>query len=176
MTPPAPPAAAPSPPRPAPAVGLGLDAGGTQTRWTIAQVGGTLQAQGSAAPLSGLLLANAEGRAQLQATLQALAGATGPVQAVVAGMTGLDAAQAPLLAQMLADAWAVPVQRVRAVNDIELACHAAQTTVGDSYLVYAGTGSVAAFIDAQGQLQRVGGRGALIDDAGGGHWIARQAL
>lgn len=168
--------ASPATPAGTPACGLGLDAGGTQTRWALAQADGTPLAQGSGAPLSGLQLASAEGRAQVQATLQALAAAAGPVQAVVAGVTGLDAGQAPLLARMLADAWALPAQRVRAVNDIELTCHAAQAAAGDSCVVYAGTGSVAACLDGQGHLQRVGGRGALIDDAGGGHWIARQAL
>jgi hypothetical protein len=62
--------------------------------------------------------------------------------------------------------------RCRVVNDIELTCHAA----GDAYVVYAGTGSIAAFLDATGTLQRAGGRGGIIDDAGSGHWLARQAL
>jgi N-acetylglucosamine kinase-like BadF-type ATPase len=43
-------------------------------------------------------------------------------------------------------------------------------------MVYAGTGSVAAFIDGSGVLHRAGGRGNLIDDGGGGYWIAREAL
>lgn len=164
------------------AVGLGLDAGGTQTRWALATTDGTLLAQGSGAPLSGLQLASADGLQQAQATLQTLAAASGPVQALLAGVTGLDATQAPLLASLLAHAWGLPLQRVRAVNDIELVCLAAQAQgqargqAGETCVLYAGTGSVAALIDAQGRLQRVGGRGALIDDAGGGHWIARQAL
>jgi len=35
---------------------------------------------------------------------------------------------------------------------------------------------VVAFIDADGLLHRAGGRGVAIDDAGGGYWIAREAL
>ena len=42
--------------------------------------------------------------------------------------------------------------------------------------MYAGTGSIAAFIDDSGALQRAGGRGGVLDDAGGGFWIAREAL
>ena len=61
------------------------------------------------------------------------------------------------------------------MTDLELACHAAFAP-GAGYVVVAGTGSIAAFIDEEGVLQRAGGRGALIDDAGGGHWIAREAL
>jgi glucosamine kinase len=43
-------------------------------------------------------------------------------------------------------------------------------------VLYAGTGSIAAHVDRHGVMHRAGGRGAVIDDAGGGHWIARRAL
>ena len=154
---------------------LGLDAGGTQTRWALADAGGRPQREGAAAGLSALQLLQAEGVAALRATLQHIAAATGPVQRVVAGVTGFDAAQQPALAALIADTWALPVQQVRLMSDIELACHAAFAP-GEGQVLYAGTGSIAAFIDAQGTLHRAGGRGAVIDDAGGGHWIAREAL
>jgi glucosamine kinase len=156
-------------------MGLGLDAGGTQTRWAAALASGALWAQGSAAALSGLQLDSEAGRAQAQATLNDIARQAGPVQAVVAGITGFDAAQLPRMCAMAAQAFAVPAHAVRVMSDIELACQAAFAP-GQGVVVYAGTGSVAAFVDAQGQLQRAGGRGVLIDDAGGGHWIAREAL
>jgi N-acetylglucosamine kinase-like BadF-type ATPase len=98
--------------------------------------------------------------------------AAGPVHALVAGLTGFDASQAPVMAAMAASVLGMSPKAVLAMNDIELTCHAA----GDAYVVYAGTGSIAAFIDATGTLQRAGGRGAIIDDAGSGHWLARQAL
>jgi N-acetylglucosamine kinase-like BadF-type ATPase len=47
---------------------------------------------------------------------------------------------------------------------------------GEGYLVYAGTGSIGAYIDADGQFHRAGGRGVVLDDGGGGFWIAREAL
>jgi N-acetylglucosamine kinase-like BadF-type ATPase len=47
---------------------------------------------------------------------------------------------------------------------------------GEGYVVYAGTGSIAAYIDPSGVFHRAGGRGVLLDDAGGGFWIAREAL
>jgi glucosamine kinase len=158
--------------------GLGLDAGGTQTRWALADAGGALLAQGTAAAISGLQLDSAEGRAAMAGTLQGIADAVGPVCAVVAGVTGFDATQQPQMCAMLAAALRLDprsAHAVRALNDIELACHAAFAP-GAGYVVYAGTGTVAAFVDEQGQLHRAGGRGALIDDAGGGHWIAREAL
>lgn len=161
-----------------PLPGLGLDAGGTQTRWALADPAGALLAQGTAAGISGLQLDNAEGRAAMAATLQQIADTTGPVRAVVAGVTGFDATQQPQMCALLAAALRLEpqsTQAVRAMNDIELACHAAFAP-GGGYVVYAGTGTVAAFVDEHGELHRVGGRGALIDDAGGGHWIAREAL
>jgi N-acetylglucosamine kinase-like BadF-type ATPase len=158
-----------------PAAGLGLDAGGTQTRWALAGADGALRAEGLGAALSGLQLHSAEGTAALATALQQIAAAAGPVQAVVAGVTGLDAAQAQALCGMVAAAFGIATTAVRAMSDIELACRAAFAP-GAGYVVYAGTGSVAAFIDAHGTLQRAGGRGVIIDDAGGGHWIARQAL
>ena len=150
-------------------IGLGLDAGGTQTRWAVGDT------EGQAAPISGLQLGSAEGCADIAATLADIAAAAGPVQRVVAGITGLDTAQQAQLCSMIARAFKVSPEAVQAMSDIELACRAAFAP-GEGYLVYAGTGSIAAFLDADGTLHRAGGRGAVIDDAGGGHWIACQAL
>ena len=150
-------------------IGLGLDAGGTQTRWAVGD------AQGQAAPISGLQLSSTEGCAHIAATLAEIAAAAGPVQRVVAGVTGLDAAQQAQLGAIVAATFQVAPEAVQAMSDIELACRAAFAP-GEGYVVYAGTGSIAAFLDAEGALHRVGGRGAVIDDAGGGHWIGREAL
>ena len=158
-----------------PARGLGLDAGGTQTRWAVADDQGRVLAEGSAAALSGQQLSEADGHAQAAATLRSIAQAAGPVHAVVAGVTGLAAAQAPVLAELAADAFDVAVVDVQALSDIELLCLAAFAP-GEGIVVYAGTGSIAAFIDAAGTLHRAGGRGAVIDDGGSGHWVAREAL
>lgn len=151
---------------------LGLDAGGTHTRWALADAEGGVCAQGEASALAGQQLATAAGREAVLATLLSVAAQAGAVQAVVAGLTGFDASHSPAWCELAAPALGVPAAAVSAMSDIELACHADP----DACVLYAGTGSIAAFIDAQGRLQRAGGRGAVIDDAGGGHWIARQAL
>ncbi len=156
-------------------LGLGLDAGGTQTRWAVADAAGRVHAEGSAAPISGAQWGSEAGRAQVAATLDTLAQAAGGVDAVIAGVTGLGAAQGLELAAWAAAAFQVPQTCVQACTDIELLCHAAFAP-GTGIVVYAGTGAIAAHIDAAGTLQRAGGRGAVIDDAGGGHWIARVAL
>ncbi len=158
--------------------GLGLDAGGTQTRWALAGPAGQLLAQGHVAPIAGAQLASDEGRAAVAAALAQVAvdaAGHGTATGVVAGVTGLGAEHAPLLHALLAQAFTLPLAAVGSMSDIELACHAAFAP-GQGYVVYAGTGSIAAFIDEAGVMHRAGGRGAVIDDAGGGHWIARQAL
>ena len=155
--------------------GLGLDAGGTQTRWAVANADGDVRAQGSVAPISGLQLDAAGGRAAIGSALAEIAARAGSVGAVTAGLTGFDAMQSPQLCSLLSAAFDLPTAAVQAMSDIEMACRAAFAP-GAGYVVYAGTGSIAAFIDENGQLQRAGGRGVVIDDAGGGHWIAREAL
>ena len=162
-------------PQSSPPLFLGIDAGGTSTRWALADALGTLQREGAVAGLSALQLHDEAGRADLQHALEALArdcAGTGAVHGVLAGMTGLDEAQRPRLGELLARALDVPSAQVEVISDIALACRAAP----GAYVIYAGTGSIAAFIDAAGTQQRAGGRGAVIDDAGGGHWIASEAL
>ena len=168
--------------RPGARLGLGLDAGGTQTRWALARDDGSLLAQGQVAPIAGAQLASADGRASVAAALAQAAtearqhgAVNGVLAGVLAGVTGLGTEHAPALHALLAQAFALPLAAVGSMSDIELACHAAFAP-GQGYVVYAGTGSIAAFIDEAGTLHRAGGRGAVIDDAGGGHWIARQAL
>ncbi len=172
------PAVTPTLTAPAGPLHLGLDAGGTQTRWALADAAGALRAEGTAPPLSGLMLLDAPGRAALQAALQAL-GAALPAGAALrsawAGVTGLDAAQAAGFAAPLAAALGLPPASVRVGSDVELAYRAAWAP-GQGVLVYAGTGAIAAQLAADGTLHRAGGRGALIDDAGGGHWLACRAL
>lgn len=161
-----------------PPLGLGLDAGGTATRWALADASGHVRAEGVAPGFSGVQLADAAGVAAITAVLQQVAREAVPQGApagVCAGVTGFDADQTAALAALVTRCLAVPQGRVILYNDIELACRAAFKP-GEGILVYAGTGSVAAFIDAQGVQHRAGGRGGLIDDGGSGYWIAREAL
>jgi len=161
-----------------PALHLGLDAGGTQTRWALADAAGRVVAEGSAPPLSGLMLLDPAGRATLQVALRGLAAAL-PAGTVLhgawAGLTGLDDALAPVMAQALGGVLALPPAAVHVGTDIELACRAAFAP-GEGVLLVAGTGTIAAVLGVDGTLNRVGGRGAVVDDAGGGYWIAREAL
>jgi glucosamine kinase len=155
---------------------LGIDAGGTATRWAIVDSSGALAGAGVAPAISGVQLLSSTGAQAVQAALQAISDdIAAPVGALWAGVTGFDASAMTSLVPLLQDVFALRSEDILAVSDIELLC---RTVFGDRRggVVYAGTGSVAASIDSNGILQRAGGRGPLIDDAGGGYWISCEAL
>ncbi len=158
-------------------LGLGIDAGGTQTRWALAGADGAIVADGAVEGLSALQMSSAAGRSALHATFAKLAQAVlaiGWPRAVVAGLTGFGGDDVALT-QALADLLALQAGDVTICNDIEIA-YRDSFEPGEGYLVYAGTGSIAAWIDTHGVFHRAGGRGVLLDDGGGGYWIAREAL
>jgi N-acetylglucosamine kinase-like BadF-type ATPase len=161
----------------APRLALGIDAGGTQTRWALAGADGAIVAEGRIAGMSAARMSNAEGRADVHGLLAALAQqvlAAGRPQAVCAGVTGFGGDGA-LLTEWLAAMLSVEHGAVTLSSDIEIAFHDSFAP-GEGYLVYAGTGSIAAWIDGAGEFHRAGGRGVALDDGGGGYWIAREAL
>ena len=161
------------------ALALGLDVGGTATRWCLRD-GECVLARGDGPGFSGVQLHTPAGSAEVAERVTALAERVLPAArglrlgAVVAGVTGVGAGSAALAA-MLAQAFAVALPRVLVTSDVMIA-HRAAFAPGEGYLVYAGTGSIAAFIDADQVLHRAGGRGVLLDDAGGGYWMAHEAL
>ena len=158
-------------------IGLGIDAGGTQTRWALARANGDVIAEGSVGGMSGLMMATASGCEEIKAALHELARNTHPhaqPARVHAGMTGFDE-DGSAIAALIGDALHISPTQVTISNDIEIAFHDCFAP-GGGYVVYGGTGSVAAFIDTVGELHRAGGRGGLLDDGGSGYWIAREAL
>jgi N-acetylglucosamine kinase-like BadF-type ATPase len=161
---------------------LGLDGGGTATRWALRASDGTIVARGAGEGVSGHLFtadAMAMARARLAAILVEVRTAAGarPLAGVGGGITGLgrDTPVAAALAAVIAGLAGVPVAAVRLMGDVEVAFHAAFRP-GEGHLVYAGTGSVGCHVAADGAVVTVGGRGILIDDAGSAAWIARTAL
>ena len=159
-------------------LGLGLDAGGTSTRWALADAQGRVVAQGQAAACSGAMMSSASGRETLADLWVSIAQTVRPfgiLGGICAGITGLDRDSVETMRRLAGQAMGLSVDRIEIASDIEMAC-LASFAPGEGYVVYAGTGSIAGFVDETGVLQRAGGRGVLIDDAGGGHWIATQAL
>ena len=165
------------------ALSLGLDAGGTGTRWALADADGEIRAEGQAGGLTALQLGQPDGQALARATVQGLAAdlaATGlpAPERITLGITGYTDDDAPAraaLQALFAAPWALAPQAVAVHTDVALAYHAAFAP-GAGFLLYAGTGSIGVHIDAEGRFHRVGGRGHLIGDGGSGHWIAIEAL
>ncbi|MEB0140267.1 MULTISPECIES: N-acetylglucosamine kinase [unclassified Undibacterium] len=169
----------PSSPVSVPVLALGIDTGGTQTRWALANDAEEIIASGTAAGLSALQLSNHDGKQAFHQVLSCLADTArshGILQTVRAGITGLgDDIHSQQLHDMLAKTLGLPKSSIRLSNDIEIA-YLDSFKAGAGYLIYAGTGSIAAFIDEAGEFHRAGGRGYLLDDGGSGFWIAREAM
>jgi N-acetylglucosamine kinase-like BadF-type ATPase len=166
----------PSSPQPD-GLGLGIDAGGTETRWALAAPGGAIVAEGRVAGLSALQMGTPQGRDAVRATFAQLAADAlvhGVPGRVHAGLTGFGG-DSELLQRWLADDLHVDPAHIQFCSDMEIA-YRASFQPGQGYLVYAGTGSIGAFVDADGQFHRAGGRGVVLDDGGGGFWIAKEAL
>ncbi len=157
-------------------LGLGIDAGGTETRWALVRGSGEIVAEGQVRGFSALQVSGLE-RPLVKAALEELARAVlavGQPLRAHAGLTGFGG-ESETLRELVAEPLGLAVDTVTVGSDIE-AAYLDLFAPGEGYVVYAGTGSVAAFIDEGRVLHRAGGRGVIIDDAGGGYWIAREAL
>ncbi len=160
-----------------PSVGLGIDAGGTGTRWAVVDADDRLIGEGRVGAMTALQMSTATGREKFRDALMEISNAlpTGmrPTH-VCAGMTGFSEGGADIGA-MIAGVFTIDISAISLKSDIEIAC-LDLFAPGEGYVVYAGTGSIAAFIDDAGNMHRAGGHGVILDDAGGGFWIAVEAL
>ena len=164
-------------PRRIPILGLGIDAGGTQTRWALASQAGEIVAEGQVGGLSAVQMATKGGQQALRegfAELAAQVLEVGRPAAVRAGLTGFGSGAAEL-SDLIGAPVGLSADRVALSTDIEMA-YLDVFAPSEGYLVYAGTGSIGGFIGEDGRFERVGGRGGLLDDGGSGYWIAREAL
>ncbi|KKB85131.1 hypothetical protein VW29_07230 [Devosia limi DSM 17137] len=156
---------------------LGIDIGGTASRWALVDAKGKLLGRGVAVGATGHIFNPVE-RERLLKALQTIASALphdGALSGVCLGLTGLGGGASEGVRQLVCDALGVAIDTVQASDDMELAFRAAFAP-GTGHLISAGTGSIGLHIAADGSTIRVGGRGLLIDDGGSGTWIALQAL
>ena len=158
----------------APILGLGIDAGGTQTRWALAAAPGEIVAEGAVRGMSAFQVGAGDHVREAIAELAAAVLAHGRPARVHAGVTGFGE-DTEALGKLIATPLDLDPDAVTLASDMEIA-YLDLFAPGEGYVVYAGTGSVAAFVDAAGVLHRAGGRGGVLDDGGGGFWIAREAL
>lgn len=159
---------------------LGIDAGGSSTRWLLVTPAGDTVAEGRVGPVSAIELRPGVDAGPAIENLGELAERvteSGRPSFVVAGVTGLDTGspEADRLAGFLAQRLGVGRERVAVLGDV-ITAYLSAFGPGEGVLVYAGTGSVAVHVSRDGGVVRAGGHGYLIDDAGGGYWIGREAL
>lgn len=185
---------------------LGIDAGGSSTRWVLLSPEGEVRGGGRVGPISGIDLgalpspgqplvqpSQAPGAAtgepmpgasasagsaweRLHELVAACLGVGAPGR-VVAGFTGLEAGspQAKAIGALLAAELGLPTGSVTILSDTVTA-YLSAFRPGSGILVYSGTGSIAVHLTSGGDMLRAGGHGYLLDDAGGGYWIGREAL
>lgn len=160
------------------AVHLGLDIGGTASRWVACGPDGAVLLRGKASGATGHIF-NPSERACLRTALESIAKALGDAGlvalSVTAGVTGFGAAVTQEGKTLMRDVFGMAEDDIILVDDIVLA-YMAHFEPGEGHLVSAGTGSIGVHIAGNGTMVRVGGRGILIDDAGSGSWIALRAL
>jgi glucosamine kinase len=160
-------------------IGLGIDAGGSSTRWLLLTGEGKTLATGSVAATSGHIFTPEDRErnfARLSQLCQDVLKIAKP-DAVVGGLTGLypNTESQTILNQLVAETFGIDVTKVHLDNDMHVA-YAAAFEPGEGVLVYAGTGSVGYHETATGQIVSAGGYGYLIDDYGAGYWIGHEAI
>lgn len=157
---------------------LGLDVGGTASRWVACNSDGMVLARGQAAGATGHVFNPAE-KDRLAAVLTTIAAALAQhgltPSTVTAGTTGYGSIVSAEVSALVHQLLGVAPENTILIDDIVLA-YMTHFEPGEGHLVSAGTGSIGIHVAKDGNTVRVGGRGILIDDAGAGSWIALRAI
>jgi glucosamine kinase len=154
---------------------LGIDIGGTASRWTVVGDDGVAIARGVASGATGHLFNATERERFASAIAEIGAAADHGIIAVHMGVTGLGERAAPEAHAVVAAQFGIAADNVTSSDDMELA-YLAVFRPGQGHLVAAGTGSIGLHITIGGERIRVGGRGMLVDDGGSGTWIVLTAI
>lgn len=159
-------------------VHLGVDVGGTASRWVACDDTGAVLARGKVAGATAHVFNPAE-RQRLGVALAEVAAALDSAglaaTSLTAGLTGYGSAVADDIRAMLSTLFGTDAAAIVITDDIVLA-YIANFAPGEGHLISAGTGSIGLHLGEGDAYVRVGGRGILIDDAGSGSWIALKAL
>lgn len=156
---------------------LGIDMGGTASRWVVVDGNGDTIARGVAPGATGHLF-NPRSQEVFATAIKAIAQGvdrhTG-LEAIHLGATGIGPRAFADAERIVAASFHLAPAAISISDDMDLAFRAAFAP-GEGHLISAGTGSIGLHLAADGSRVRVGGRGILIDDGGSGSWIALTAL
>jgi N-acetylglucosamine kinase-like BadF-type ATPase len=157
---------------------IGIDGGGTKTDLILLEKDGTLKKRlicgGCSVSELGAQTASERLTAYITELLSDFGGQNAEVDALFAGLSGGgNADSAGLISTVLKNAFP-NIASVRTAGDTLSALYAGVGTE-DGMVVIAGTGS-SCYVRHNGQYSLVGGWGHLIDDAGSGFWLGKEAL
>lgn len=159
-------------------IALGVDCGGTGSRWMLINADKEVLARGKLPAISGNSFSKEDFPRDWQDFLDELTRTLPdkPDCVVLAG-TGLhpksraiDRLHAALSQQLVLDS-----HRVLVTSDMPMA-YRSILQPGEGILVYSGTGSVVHHVNSDGISTQIGGYGEYIDDAGSGFWIGQHGL
>jgi glucosamine kinase len=156
---------------------LGVDIGGTASRFVLLDNTGAVMARGAGGGANGHVF-NPTERERLRGVFVEVSAAidsSAPIDGACLGITGFGPGAADEIRAMVAGQLRVPPDSVLLCDDMELVFRTVFVP-GEGHLISAGTGSIGLHVAADDTLTRVGGRGLLIDDGGSGTWIALRAL
>lgn len=154
---------------------LGIDGGGSATKWALFGPDGEVLQEGRAPALTGHVFTPDQKDTVRGVLSRVQSDLILSPDAVVAGISGLQGGAGAVFRSLIAGVFRLAESRVRVTDDLQLA-YAAQFTPGEGVLVYAGTGSVACHRTTGGEVVRAGGHGFLLGDEGGAFWQGRAAL
>lgn len=154
---------------------LGIDIGGTASRFALIDDANTIIVRGKADGATGHLFNPVahETFVRVIGEIGQKIAPYGDIAFGVVGVTGLGGNAISQAKEILTHS--LKLQTVDVTDDMELAYRCAFAP-GEGHLISAGTGSVGLHVTKSGEIIRVGGRGILIDDGGSGSWIALRAL
>src|SRR5258706_5713796 len=101
-------------------LGMGIDAGGTLTRWALARPDGKIVASGEAPGISALMMKTTEGRNRIRVALVEIAegaAAFGRPVSIQAGVTGLREREGKLKS-MVAETFGLDARAVHPQDDV----------------------------------------------------------
>ena len=148
---------------------FGIDGGGSGSRWAVLGSDGSWNSGEDGPPIQVATLGIEETAARIRALLRQAWTRRERPDKVVAGLAGAGGPDLRIrLEDLLHDS------SVSVVGDTVTGA-AAALGGGPGVAIFAGTGSFAVARDQAGGLHRVGGRGRIISDHGGGYRIGRAA-
>jgi N-acetylglucosamine kinase-like BadF-type ATPase len=155
---------------------LGIDGGGTKTRFALADET-TILARVICGGSNIVRLGETQAREVLRHGIQQVcASARISAQQIRAACIGSAGSARPEIAAKIRDILSgLAVANVEVVGDSVIALEAA-FGAGPGVIAIAGTGSIVYGRDARGNTARAGGWGFAISDEGSGHWIGRTAV